>query len=140
MTFLIKECIKDNVVADFNDDWEIDPDNGTCNFQILGLDKLACRYFNIEDFDAKYPDGWINKYVVVDPCRKAVIRLEFYLQLNCPEDEMEGEGFVILVSVRNEAEELYKLLLNNDEDDKLKDFFTDSAVEIAKSKMAKKKN
>ena len=59
---------------DPEDEWCTDPEDGTINVGIVGIEQDIRDYFNMQSDD--YPDGYTNSYAIINPHLKECVELE----------------------------------------------------------------
>lgn len=110
MTFTENEIKEEQLVVDYNDEWQFNDEDKTVDVRFYGFENRLRRFFNLED---DYGDDWIDCYATIDPVKGIVIRIFMVFTSNCDIPDRE-----LSLNITNNVEGKWLLdnMLENDKD------------------------
>lgn len=110
MTFTESEIKDEQLVVDYNDEWQFDDDNKTVSVRFYGFENRLRRFFNLED---DYGDDWIDCYATIDPVNGYVTEIYMLFTSNC---DIPDRELYLKITNKVESKWLLNNMLENDKD------------------------
>ena len=110
MTFTESEIKDEQLVVDYNDEWQFNDKDKTVDVKFYGFENQLRRFFNLED---DYGDDWIDCYATIDPVKGIVTEIFMVFTSNCDIPDRE-----LNINITNNVEGKWLLdnMLENDKD------------------------
>ena len=83
----------ENVSLDYNDEWQINDENGTVDVMFTGMEALVYEFFGVDPDDDACT--YVDSYAVIDPKDETVIKALFKL---VAEDEEDSEWLEVAIT------------------------------------------